>query len=262
MIDIGLIQSDIVWEDVDTNLDALSGMLENLGSTADLILLPELFTTGFTMRSREFAEPMEGKTMAWMAGHAGRLNCPVAGSIIVTEGGRYYNRLIWMEPGGRYHLYDKRHLYRMSGENEHYSRGNGRLIVEAKGFRFRPLICYDLRFPVWSRNRQDYDVLVYIANWPEPRKDVWRTLLKARAIENQSYVMGLNRVGKDGMGIAYRGDSLVFDAKGNELVTLPLNKPFSEMVRLSREELLRFRERFPAWKDADSFCMDDQQDPP
>ncbi len=255
MISIGIVQQDIIWEDVEANLNSISGILENAGESLDLILLPELFTTGFTMRTGNLAEPMEGKTMTWMASNAGRFKCHIAGSIIIEEDGEYHNRMIWMQPDRNYRFYDKRHLFRMSGEHESYSAGREPLILDLKGFRFRPLICYDLRFPVWSRNRQDYDVLIYIANWPAARRDVWRTLLKARAIENQSYVIGVNRVGKDGTGIHYHGDTLVFDARGQVLVSLPPGKPMFQTVWLSLEDLQEFRAKFPAWQDADPFTL-------
>ena len=209
------------------------------------------------MRSRDLAEPMEGKTMSWMAAKAKQLHCNLAGSIIIGDRGKFFNRLIWMQQGSRYHYYDKRHLFRMSGENEHYAKGSGQVIIKVGEFRFRPLVCYDLRFPVWSRNRRDYDALVYIANWPAPRRDVWSTLLKARAIENQAYSIGVNRVGKDGMGIEYRGDTMAFDAKGTKIASLEPDKPGIQIIRLSLEDLNVFRDKFPAWRDADPFTLED-----
>lgn len=256
MLTIALIQPDIIWEDVDANLDSITRLLESIQEPVDVIFMPELFTTGFSMQSRNLAEPMGGKTMDWMAAKSDQLHCDLAGSIIIEDNGKFFNRMIWMQQGKLYHYYDKRHLFRMSGENEHYAQGRAPVIIEVRGFRFRPLVCYDLRFPVWSRNRQDYDVLVYIANWPASRKDVWMALLRARAIENQAYTIGVNRVGKDGMGIRYSGDTVVFDAKGNELASLEPDKPGIQIIRLSLEELNAFRSKFPAWRDADPFTLE------
>lgn len=256
MINLSLIQPDIIWEDIEANLESISELLKGIVEPSDIVLLPELFTTGFTMRSRELAEPMEGRTMKWMSEKAAELKCSIAGSIIISEGGNYFNRLIWMEEGGRYHCYDKRHLFRMSGEQQHYSRGGDALIVDFRGTRIMPLICYDLRFPVWSRNRHNYDILVYIANWPAPRKEVWETLLKARAIENLAYAIGINRVGKDGMGIEYSGDTMAFDARGRKIAYMGAGEAGLQNLRLSTEELHDFREKFPAWRDADPFTLD------
>jgi predicted amidohydrolase len=256
MINLTLIQPDIVWEDIEANLESLSGLMKGIVGPCDIVLLPELFTTGFTMRSRQLAEPMEGRTMEWMSGKAAELKCSIAGSIIITEDGHYFNRLIWMEEGGRYQCCDKRHLFRMSGEQQHYSRGGDVLVVDFRGTRIMPLICYDLRFPVWSRNRHHYDILVYIANWPAPRNEVWETLLKARAIENLAYVIGINRVGKDGMGIEYSGDTMAFDARGRKIASMGSGEAGLQNLRLSIGELHDFREKFPAWRDADPFSLD------
>ncbi len=257
MLTIALIQPDIIWENVDANLDSCTKMLEGMGEPVDVILMPELFTTGFTMQSRDLAEPMGGKTMSWMAAMAEQLHCNLVGSIIIGDRGKFFNRLIWMQQGNRYHYYDKHHLFRMSGENDHYAKGREQVIIKVGGFRFRPLVCYDLRFPVWSRNRQDYDALVYIANWPASKRDVWSTLLKARAIENQAYSIGVNRVGKDGMGIEYTGDTMAYDAKGNKISSLEPDKPGIQIIRLSLEDLNAFRDKFPAWRDADPFTLED-----
>ena len=255
MIKIALIQPDIIWEDPEANKKSCAGMFRDLKDAVDVILLPELFTTGFTMRTRELSEPMGGPTMEWMAEQSDRFQCHLAGSIIIEEEGRYYNRLIWMKPGNVCEYYDKRHLFRMSGEHEHYGQGNRTMIIDVKGFRVKPLVCYDLRFPVWSRNRQDYDILVYLANWPAPRRDVWLTLLKARALENQAYLIGVNRVGRDGMDIQYRGDTMALNAKGQTIASLGTDKVGALTVSLSLDELVTFREKFPVWKDADSFTM-------
>ena len=252
-----LIQPDIIWENPSANMEAYTRMFNSIENQVDVILLPELFSTGFTMQSQDLAEPMEGTTMKWMSAQASHLRCDLAGSLIIMENGNYYNRLIWMRQDGSYGYYDKRHLFRMSGENEHYSHGSKPLIVEVKGFRIKPLVCYDLRFPVWSRNRQDYDILIYLANWPAPRRDVWLALLKARAIENQAYLIGVNRVGKDGMGIEYHGDTMALDAKGQIIASIEPGKPGLQTINLSLEKLTAFRKKFPVWKDADLFTLPD-----
>jgi predicted amidohydrolase len=259
MIRISLVQPDIIWENITANLESLEQLLSDLAGQTDVVLLPELFTTGFTMRSRELAEPMEGKTMVWMKNMVQCLSCDLVGSLIIEENGEFFNRLIWMQKDGRYHHYDKRHLFRVGGENEYYSKGAGQLIVESHGMRFKPLICYDLRFPVWSRNRtfNEYDILVYIASWPSPRRMVWKSLLQARAIENQAYVLGVNRTGKDGMGISYHGDTMAFNARGEELACMDMDIRGHITIQLSKQELARFREKFPVWKDADPFTLED-----
>ncbi len=250
---LALIQPDIIWEDIDANIQALSVKLERIAADVDAVILPELFSTGFTMRSRELAESMDGKSISWMKSISDRYRCIIAGSLIIGDHDTYFNRFIWMEPGGRITTYDKRHLFSISGEDEHYTRGQSNTIMEINAFRIRPLICYDLRFPVWSRNTGVYDLLLYVANWPAVRRDVWISLLKARAIENQAFVIGVNRVGRDGMGIEYAGDSLVYNAKGHVIASLPVQEEGEKIVHLSLQELIDFRQKFPVWKDADRF---------
>ncbi len=256
MMNIALIQPDTIWEDVEANLRAFERLLKHIQDPVDVILLPELFTTGFTMRTRDLCEPMKGRTGEWLAEKAADMECSLAGSIIIEERGKYYNRLLWVRSDGGVEFYDKRHLFRMSGENDHYTRGNQRVIIRQGGCRFLTVICYDLRFPVWCRNRNDYDVLICLANWPALRKDVWASLLKARAIENQAFVVGVNRIGKDGMGIQYHGDSMVFNAKGQRMGFLGSGKHGCQVISLDVEEQNEFREKFPAWKDADDFTLD------
>jgi omega-amidase len=254
---LALIQPDIRWEDIDANLNALSGKLEGITGRADAVILPELFTTGFTMRSRELAEGMDGKTLSWMQMTSDRYKCVIAGSMIIGHHDTYFNRFIWMEPGGRITAYDKRHLFSISGEDDHYTRGETNIITELNAFRIRPQVCYDLRFPVWSRNTGAYDLLLYVANWPAVRRDVWISLLKARAIENQAFVIGVNRVGRDGMGIDYAGDSMAYNAKGQMIASLPVSEEGILTVHLSLQELMDFRQKFPVWKDADRFEIKD-----
>ncbi|KPL12222.1 MAG: hypothetical protein AMS23_04660 [Bacteroides sp. SM1_62] len=254
---LAIVQPDIIWEDIDANLHALSIKLEGIEADVDAVILPELFTTGFTMRSRELAEGMDGKSISWMQMTSDRYGCVIAGSLIIGHQDTYFNRFIWMEPGGRITMYDKRHLFSISGEDEHYSCGQSNTITEINTFRVRPLICYDLRFPVWSRNTGAYDLLLYVANWPAVRRDVWISLLKARAIENQAFVIGVNRVGRDGMGIEYSGDSLAYNAKGQIIASLPVREEGVKVVDLSLQELMEFRQKFPVWKDADEFEIKD-----
>ena len=207
-LNITLVQSDLHWHDQDVNRDMFSQKIESLSEDTDLIILPEMFTTGFTMEAEQYAEEMDGATLQWMKKMSHKTQAVITGSIIIKEGGSYFNRLIWMRSDGTYDTYDKRHLFAMAGEHEHYTAGQSRLIIDIEGWRICPLVCYDLRFPVWARNNDEYDVLIYTANWPSMRAAHWNKLLVARAIENQSYVAGVNRVGTDGKGYPYDGDSL------------------------------------------------------
>lgn len=248
---IAVVQTALHWADAAANRAALSQRLRSL-TGVDLIILPEMFTTGFSMNARELAEPEEGPTLAWMREQAHRAQAVVTGSLIVVENGLYYNRLLWVRPDGTHSRYDKRHLFRMAGENLAYDAGEARLVVTLKGFRICPLICYDLRFPIWSRNRGDYDVLLYIANWPERRREAWNTLLKARAIENLAYCIGVNRIGEDGNGLAYVGESCVIEPTGAVLFHAG-SAAMVHVHRLSLETLQAVRMTFPAHLDADDF---------
>ncbi|PMR77456.1 amidohydrolase [Billgrantia endophytica] len=260
-----LVQCDLRWEDPDANCRMLEAELGDLdGTQTDLIVLPEMFSTGFTMNSREMAEPMEeSRTVAWLREQAMRRGCVMTGSVAVVEEGHYYNRLIWARPDGSGVYYDKRHLFRMAGEHERYSMGHERVIVTLKGFRILLSVCYDLRFPVWLRQQPtpgehfEYDALLCVANWPAPRRHPWRILLQARAIENLCPVIGVNRVGQDANGMGYAGDSMLVDFKGEALIDEPRDRPFVETGVLSRSELDAFREKFPAWRDADHFNVAD-----
>jgi len=196
MISVSIIQSDIIWEDRLSNLENYQNKINQIEST-DLIVLPEMFTTGFSMNPKDISETMSGETIQWMKANASKMNSAICGSIIIEEDDKYFNRFIWVNPDGSIHHYDKKHLFSFAGEDKNYTSGNNKLIIEYKGWKICPLICYDLRFPVWSRNSEGYDLLIYVANWPDKRKLAWKTLLTARAIENQCYVIGVNRVGKD-----------------------------------------------------------------
>jgi omega-amidase len=255
---VSLVQSDLHWQDPVANrvrFDERLGALEP--GSVDLVVLPEMFTTGFSMDSATLAEPAAGPTAEWLLSWSRRLGAALTGSVMTRDGERCVNRLWFATPEGALHRYDKRHLFRMAGEHEHFAAGGESLVVPFRGWRIAPLVCYDLRFPVWSRRRAgfDYDLLVYVANWPARRAYAWRQLLIARAIENQSYVIGVNRVGPDGKGIDHDGDSAAHDFLGLPLATLG-GDPASATVSLDLEALREFRERFPAHLDADRFTLD------
>lgn len=211
---VSLVQTHLVWEDPVANRDHFSTLLSPLAGRTDLVILPEMFSTGFSMRPEALAEPPEGPTPQWMMDQAKKLDAVITGSLIIQAHGRYYNRLIWMPPDGAFRHYDKRHLFTLAGEDRHYTPGKAHLLVTWKGWRILPLICYDLRFPVWSRNVFDYDLLLYVANWPERRVQAWSTLLAARAIENQAYTIGVNRIGHDGNDVYHSGDTGLYDFQG------------------------------------------------
>ncbi|WP_338397741.1 amidohydrolase [Persicobacter psychrovividus] len=254
---IATVQADLYWEDIDANLAHLEELISAQAFEADLIVLPEMFNTGFT-HNQAVAEHMNGKTFRWMKLLATQHNCVVTGSYIIKEGGAYYNRLIWMKADGSFLFYDKRHLFRMGKEHLAFHAGDEKLIVELEGWRICPLICYDLRFPIWSRNishpggSMDYDVLIYPSSWPESRHHVWNTLLPARAIENQAYTIGVNRIGQDGNGLNYQGGSQSYGPKGFSIHNQGTAQSV-EVVTLSYEVLQGVRDRFPAHLDQDRF---------
>ena len=249
-----LVQTDLRWENPESNLYALERSIVTELASTDLIILPETFSTGFTMNSREFAESPDGKTASWMMKVARLTGSCIAGSFICREGGIIFNRLLLMGPDGPLGHYNKRHLFRMGRENESFSPGKERVIMNLGEFRLLPQICYDLRFPVFARNRNDYDVMFYVANWPASRHQVWETLLRARAIENQAWVIGVNRTGMDGEGMDHLGGSCVVDPMG-KIVGILGKDPGILQYSLDLDFLRDFRERFPVWKDADSFRM-------
>ena len=252
---VTLVQANLKWEDPVTNRDSLQKLIFS-GMETDLVIIPEMFTTGFTMRSKELAEDAGGETLIWMRDLASKGDFGLAGSYIFREDENYYNRLIFMKPDGSYSSYDKGHLFRMEREDLYYKKGDSRLIENFRGVNINFQICYDLRFPVWSRNRSnEYDLLVYVANWPEARRKVWNSLLIARAIENQCFVAGVNRVGSDGGGISYSGDSMVIDPKGTKITKVPSYSEGVATVEISVDDLNKFRDKFPVWKDADKFTL-------
>jgi predicted amidohydrolase len=259
-IKISLVQAQLAWADKDTNLSYFSRELDQLKGKTDLVLLPEMFATGFITDPSKISEKMDGKVLEWMKQTSATLDSVVAGSVVVEVGSTYFNRLIWMRPDGTYDFYDKRHLFRMGEEHTRFTAGNKPVIVDIKGWKVMLQICYDLRFPVWSKNRYinekyEYDILVYLANWPAARKNAWQTLLPARAIENQSYCIGVNRVGDDGNGNAHDGGSVIIDFKGN-LITGCADKE-SEIIthKIEYEPLKHFREQFKVALDWDAFTI-------
>lgn len=255
MLSITIIQSNLFWENTDQNLKQFETKINLISEKTDLIVLPEMFTTGFTMKTTLYAETHEGKGLCWMKEIAKKKNCALVGSLSVKENNKYYNRLYWVFPDGTYQFYNKRHLFSMGNEPQHYAAGNEKIIIEYKGWKICPLVCYDLRFPVWSRNSNNdqYDVLIYVANWPAVRAYPWKQLLIARAIENQCFVVGLNRVGEDANKTEHSGDSFVINSRG-EIVNKPnSNQEITETISLNKSELIEFRKVFPVLKDADNF---------
>lgn len=248
-----LVQSDVKWQDIDGNLHMFDLIIQEQAGDADLIVLPEMFTTGFSMEPEKMSEGMDGKAVSWIISAAKKNGVAIIGSVIIKEDEGYYNRLLFAYPSGELKTYDKRHLFRMGNEHEHYKAGSRRLILEYKGWKICPLICYDLRFPVWSRNANDYDLLIYIASWPAARSFPWRSLLVARAIENQCYVVGVNRVGVDGAGLKYSGDSAAINSRGEYLTGLVPGEVGCAMATLSMEDLKNFRSKFPVMLDGDRF---------
>ena len=254
MMKIATIQTELVWEDAVANRANFDVHLKEC-SAADIILLPEMFTTGFSMQPAGLAEGMEGPSMDWMRRRAAHYQAVIAGSLIIRDDGKFYNRLIWMRPDGTFEQYDKRHLFTLAGEHHAYEPGSAQVVVEYKGWRICPLICYDLRFPVWSRNVFDYDLLIYLANWPRSRAHHWKSLLTARAIENQSYVIGVNRVGKDENALHYGGDTTVVDYAGNLQYRMN-DRSHVAIHHLDREQLRTYRARFSFLPDRDTFTLD------
>lgn len=250
---ITLLQSHLTWENAEANRQHFSTMISNAGAT-DLILMPEMFSTGFTMNPERIAEPLDGPTVEWMKEMASQHNCALTGSVVISEGGKYYNRLLFVYPDGEMKQYDKRHLFSLAGEDKAYTAGIERLVVEYKGWKICPLVCYDLRFPVFSMNTEDFDLLLYVANWPEPRIAAWDALLKARAIENMCYVAGINRTGKDESGHNYPGHSQVFDALGISLLEPSENEGIFT-VELNKDAVLQARKKFGFLNDRDIFTL-------
>jgi len=256
VLNISLVQSDTVWQDVGRNLERLTLKLDGISNDTDVVILPELFSTGFTMKADKVAESMNGKAVLWMQQQASKKHCLVIGSLLIGESENFYNRLIVAFPSGELKYYDKRHLFSFAGEDKVFKSGNDRLVFEYKGFRICPLICYDLRFPVWSRNTDNIDLLIYVANWPDARMLAWDTLLKARAIENLCYVAGLNRVGVDNNDLVYTGHSALFDAMGTTLLTFEPGKEQIKSISIDKRHLEQVRGKFRFLEDKDKFRID------
>lgn len=278
---ITTIQANLQWENKAANLQCFSEKIDGIRENTEIVVLPEMFSTGFSMKPETLAERMDGPTMDWMKKTAAQKRVILTGSLIIEEEGNYFNRLIWMLPNGQYGYYDKRHRFAYAGENEHYTAGKKRLIASVKGWKINLLVCYDLRFPVWSRQTPaeaptgenpgsgeqpslsggvtpdvlEYDLLIYVANWPERRSHAWKTLLQARAIENQSYVVGVNRVGEDGNNISHSGDSMIIDPLG-EVLYHGVKEEAIFTYTLRKERLEEVRSRFPFWRDADDFSIE------
>lgn len=249
---VSTIQSQLQWEDKIANRKAFTQKIDRLKGTTDLIILPEMFTTGFSMNAEHLAESMDGPTMVWMSEQAAKAEAVVTGSFIAKANGHFYNRLVWMQPDGQYQYYDKRHLFTLAGEEKTYTTGQQKLIVDYRGWKICPQICYDLRFPVWSRNVEGYDLLFYVANFPARRRDAWKALLQARAIENQAYTIGVNIIEYDGKDIYYSGDTSVIDYNGALLYQIAhLEDVFT--VELSHQKLVEFRAKMNFLADQDGF---------
>jgi len=259
---VSIIQTSLHWENPEANRVMFAQKLASLQGHTDLIVLPEMFSTGFSMNAKSLAEPMVGQTMDWMCELSMKMNAAIVGSFICVEQGKYFNRLIFMRPDGHFDFYDKKHLFSLANENEHYTAGGKRITVEWRGWRICPLICYDLRFPAWSRNNTGsfvsgysphYDILIYVANWPSRRAHHWRSLLMARAIENQSFVVGANIAGVDGNDFEYSGDSAIIDYSGQPIAQIPDGEEGIITVKISLEDLKDYRTQLPFLADADVF---------
>jgi len=257
-INITIIQADLVWENKAANLSHFEEKINNASNLGDLVVLPEMFNTAFSMKPEIFSEPIESETHNWMQVIAKKYNIILAGSYMVNDDGKYYNRFIVMNPDGNYEKYDKRHLFRMGNEHEHFTAGSDELIFEIKGWKIKALICYDLRFPVFAKNNYtegeyDYDALIYVANWPKVRNHIWQSLLLARSIENQAYVIGVNRIGKDGNGLDHAGSSCILNSKGEYIIEPKQDIEFTQTATLKYSDLEDFRAKFTVGLDWDKF---------
>ncbi len=254
-MNISVIQTDVFWEDKSNNLNHLGEIISSHNFKTDIIILPEMFNTGFSMNPEILAESPDGSTFQWMMETSRKGNFGLCGSYIVKVNNQYFNRFVFTSPENEYWYYDKRHLFSMGGEKDSFTAGNNRLVFSFREVRINPYICYDLRFPVWCRNRNDTDLIIYVANWPESRSEAWKILLKARAIENQCYVIGVNRIGIDGNGMKYSGDSQIIDPKGNIIASAKENEESYVSADLSISNLSEFRKKFPVAADADNFTI-------
>ncbi|RPD96713.1 amidohydrolase [Aureibaculum marinum] len=255
ILKIAIIQTDLIWENPEQNRANLAIKIEGIENDVDLIILPEMFTSGFTMQPNKVSETMSGVTVSWLKELALKKNSAISGSLVIEENNKYYNRLLFVFPNGSLKTYDKRHTFTLAGEHKLYTAGSEKLIVDYKGWKLCPLICYDLRFPVWARNVETYDLLFYVANWPKPRIEAWSSLLKARAIENMCYCIGVNRIGTDSNGHEYTGDSVAFDALGCQISNIKLHEETTEIITISKVILSRTRKKFKFLDDIDKFTI-------
>ena len=252
---IALIQTNLVWANPEENRKNINQKIETISEAIDIIVLPEMFTSGFTMNPQSVAETMSGDSISWLQKLASKKNCAITGSLVISENDTFYNRLVFIHPNGKIDTYDKRHTFTLAGEHNVYSAGTSNTIIEYQGWKICPLICYDLRFPVWARNTENYDLLIYVANWPKPRINAWDTLLKARAIENMSYCVGVNRVGTDNTGYDYPGHSVCYDVLGNKLIDFEPDENNIKIVTIEKSSIQKYREKLGFLKDQDSFSL-------
>lgn len=253
---ISLVQTDTIWENIPANLDRLNSKVAMISEETDVIILPELFTTGFTMEAERVAETMDGEGVQWMLSVSKKKSCLVIGSLLIRESRSFFNRLVVTFPDGGVQHYDKRHLFSFAGEDKVFEAGSTRMTFDYKGFKICPLICYDLRFPVWARNTEEIDLLLFVANWPNARMLAWDTLLRARAIENLCYVIGVNRVGVDNNQLVYTGHSAVYDAMGGNILQFAPGEEANDSVRLDLDHIRKTRNQFRFLEDRDSFKID------
>lgn len=252
---IALIQSNLVWEHPEQNRYNFSAKINSISKSVDLIILPEMFSTGFTMNANQVAETMSGETISWMKQLSEEKNTAITGSLIIKDNDSYFNRLVFAHPNGNIDIYDKRHTFTLAGEDKVYDAGHQQVIIDFKGWKIKPLICYDLRFPIWARNVEDYDLLFYVANWPKIRVNAWDALLQARAIENMSYCIGVNRVGLDANNFEYSGHSAAYDVLGKRIDTIPRNKEAIEIITLDKTHIETYRKKLGFLNDKDDFNL-------
>ena len=254
-LEVALVQTHLFWEDPQRNRENIEEKINTISPEVDLIVLPEMFTSGFTMNATTVAEDMDGKTINWLKSVAKTKNSAITGSLVITENNKYYNRLVFVKPNGELIHYDKRHTFTLAGEHKVYTAGTKRTIIDYLGWKICPLICYDLRFPVWARNTDNYDLLLYVANWPKPRINAWDALLEARAIENMCYCVGVNRIGVDGLDVEYPGHSGAYDVLGYKLDTIKPDTEVIEIIKLDKTKISKYRSKLNFLDDKDEFNL-------
>lgn len=252
---IALIQSNLVWESPEQNRQNFNAKISSISNSVDIFILPEMFTSGFTMNATEVAETMTGETISWMQKLSKEKNAAITGSLIIKENNTFFNRLVFVHPNGKIDSYDKRHTFTLAGEHKVFTAGQHNIIINFKGWKIKPLICYDLRFPVWARNSENYDLLFYVANWPKVRVNAWDALLQARAIENMSYCIGINRVGLDGNNFEYSGHSAAYDVLGKRMDSIPHETEAIEIITLDKTHIETYRNKLGFLNDKDDFNL-------